>query len=216
MLFLYIFGNAKIRELIAFLTKNNIQACAVVNKISDDGTTKKVIGEIGWDEISRNISTILDDPVSKHRSNKHQISDNRTLLNVKSALGKKRIFCVTNQKESFYATITPDDLLDYYETIINPFHLLREIETLIRVILEKLDHQLDEETPLGDAVKALLDEKIYGKIPYDYPKKELSRLLNEAVNERNLFFHHRVENTKTKDLKTLWKELKYIFEKLHK
>ena len=66
------------------------------------------------------------------------------------------------------------------------------------------------------AVKALLDKKIYGKIPYDYPKKELSRLLNEAVNERNLFFQHRVENTKTKDLRTLWKELKYIFEKLHK
>ena len=65
-------------------------------------------------------------------------------------------------------------------------------------------------------VKALLDEKIYGKIPYDYPKKELSRLLNEAVNERNLFFHHRVENTEIKDLKTLWQELKYIFEKLHK
>ena len=216
-LFYHIQANATVRELIAYLTKNNIQACAVVNSISDDGTSIRVLGEIGWDEITRNISNILDDQVNKHKSEPaHSMPDSRSLLDVKSAFKKKRLFCITNKERKYYATITSDDLLNYYESIITPFHLLREIEVLIRVILDNYDVTLDEKAPFGDFVKSLLKPEVFDNLPYEFPKDELADLLSKAVIQRNLFFHHRTERTEVGELEELWKELKSIFEELNK
>lgn len=218
--FYHINKNKTIAELIAYLTKNKLEAVPVVNTFNDN-KTDKILGEIGWEEIWRNISNITNDPVSKHMSEpNHDMADSRSLLKVSSALEKKRIFYIYHieqDKEVFYATLTPKDLLEYYGKIIKPFHYLREIEIIMKSILIKMDVvHLDDKKTIKEYIDIILDEKVYEKLPYNQPRKSLSTLLGSTNQLRNAFFHHRIEKTDNKLLKETWTELKAIFKEVYK
>ena len=215
-IFHHINQDKTIVDLMGYLTKHKIQACPVVNNIPD-GKTDRILGEIGWEEISRNISNILDDPVSKHMIEpNHNMSESMSLLKASTALKKKRIFYIFNNNKEFYATTTPDDFLDYYGEIITPFHYLREIEFILQAILYKLDVHLEEKPTFYDFNKAFLKPEIFDKLPYNRPRKELAKLLGEVNELRNAFFHHRINKINVDQLKELWVELKAIFDALNK
>ena len=216
-LFHYINGDKSIAELVAYLTKNKIQACPVIKNNSDDGIFDDIDGEIGWEEISRNIANILNDPVRNHmKEPNHTLFDTESLLKRNRLIGNKRIFYIKNKNKKYYATLTPEDLLSYYSEIIKPFSYLREIEMILKAILIKCDVELPEKPTIYNYNKAFLNKDFFGKLPYNQPRKQLAKKLGEANEIRNAFFHHRVKEIDTELLKDTWKELKSISNEVYK
>lgn len=216
-LFHYINGDKSIAELVAYLTKHKIQACPVIKNNSDDGIFDDIDGEIGWEEISRNIANILNDPVRDHmKEPNHTLFDTESLLKRNRLIGNKRIFYIKNKNKKYYATLTPEDLLSYYSEIIKPFSYLREIEMILKAILIKCDVELPERPTIYDYNKAFLNKDFFSKLPYNQPRKQLAKKLGEANEIRNAFFHHRIKEIDTELLKDTWKELKAILNEVYK
>lgn len=218
-LFYHIGRDKSVAELVAYLTKNKIQACPVIEEISDEGIVDDIDGEIGWEEIARNIVNILNDPVSKHmKKPNHTMFDSESLLKTNRVIRKKRIFYIQNKDKKYYATIIPDDLLSFYTEIVEPFSYLRAIETIVKEILIKYDVKMPEEPKptIFDYNKAFFNRDFFSKLPYNLPRKPLAKNFTDIIDIRNGFFHHRVKEIDIKLLKDTWVELKAILNEVHK
>ena len=216
-LFHYINGDKSIAELVAYLTKHKIQACAVIKDVSDDGMVEDIEGEIGWGEIARNIVNIMNDPVKKHmKSPNHTMFDSESLIKTNRVISKKRIFYIKNNDKKYYATITPDNLLSFYSEIVEPFSYLREIEMILKAILIKYDVKIPGNPTIFDYNKAFFNRDFFSTLPYNLPRKPLAKNLAAIIDIRNAFFHHRVKEIDTGLLKDTWKELKAILNEVYK
>ena len=216
-LFHYINEDKSIAELVAYLTKHKIQACAVTKGVSDDGMFEDIEGEIGWGEIVRNIVNIMNDPVKKHmKSPNHTMFDSESLIKTNRVISKKRIFYIKNNDKKYYATITPDNLLSFYSEIVEPFSYLREIEMILKAILIKYDVKIPENPTIFDYNKAFFNRDFFSTLPYNLPRKPLAKNLAAIIEIRNAFFHHRVKEIDTELLKDTWKELKSISNEVYK
>ena len=198
-----------LNQVVSYLIEKDIPACPVIHSKIKNGVAGRILGCAILKDLALKLKDFGERKIEDFMSDKWELSDDQYLVDKISALYRKPVFAIKNDRNQYYATIFQKDVAEYLHHISSRFMFLRAIENRLTIFIYSLNQDESvHKLQLMEKIELLFSDDIWSLAKIGFDKSRLNKILVECCVIRNKYYHYRESNVDVKILEKSWDIIK--------